>query len=227
MPRNIRNLSQARQFKTYFELKKLASQNPQAGFTIIESLMAIIVVTILLIGITPPIFLVVGTRVQNQRAEQAMQLAQREVDKVRVLMERGDFNENQLPPMEGMAKADTVAAPQNLLTARRCTDVPPAVTLCSEEVNEKIEGDDFFIQKFRTREERFNGQVIGFNMGVRVYSRSAALNPDRKETQEASLKMTSADGSQRRFPLAVIYTTVVRGDRQESLDSYRQMLQRP
>ncbi len=85
------NLSQVKRFKTYLLLHKLATKNLQQGFTIIESLMAIIVVTILLVGITPPIFLVVGTRVQNQRAEQAMQLAQLEIDRVRVLMERGDF----------------------------------------------------------------------------------------------------------------------------------------
>ncbi len=112
-------------------------------------------------------------------------------------------------------------APQNLLTAPQCNNANfPLVPVCSQDVNEKIQGADFYVQRFRTGEmrDRDTRQLIGFNMGVRVYSFAAAKNPDRKETQEASLKMTTADGSQARFPLAVIYTTVVRGDRKESLE---------
>jgi type II secretory pathway pseudopilin PulG len=223
MLHNIRNLSQVRLLKTYIELQKLARKNSQEGFTIIESLMAIIVVTVLLVGITPPIFLAVGTRVQNQRAEQAMQLAQLEIDRVRVLMERGDFAVDQLPPSGGAGRAEDVAAPQNFSATSCGTDTGSSPT-CSVDVNEKIPGADFYIQRFRTRELLNGGQVIAFNMGVRVYSSAAAQNPFPKGTEEASLKMTSADGSQRRLPLAVIYTVMASSDDEGSLGRYRDML---
>lgn len=60
-----------------------------AGFTLIESLVAIVVISITLVAITPPIFWATGTRVQNRRAEQALALAQGEIDRVRAEIERG------------------------------------------------------------------------------------------------------------------------------------------
>jgi prepilin-type N-terminal cleavage/methylation domain-containing protein len=223
MSQNIRNLSQAKRVQACFKFWRLVSKNQQSGFTIIESLMAIVVVTVLLVGITPPLFLVVGTRVQNQRAEQAMQLAQREIDRVRVLIERGDFENTQLPPSAGASTTKSISAPQSFSTAV-CTNTSDANTACPVEVNEKIEGPDFYVQRFRTKEILDGGQVIAFNMGVRVYSFAAAKNVGKLETQEASLKMTTADGSQSRYPLAVIYTTVARSDRKESLEKYKNMV---
>jgi len=55
----------------------------QSGFTIIESLVAIIVVTILMIGLAPVITLSVATRVQASRVEQATQAARSYLDGVR------------------------------------------------------------------------------------------------------------------------------------------------
>ncbi|MBC6430474.1 type II secretion system protein [Nostoc sp. HG1] len=47
----------SRQLKTYLELKKIVAKlHPEQGFTIIESLIAIIVITVSLVAITPPIF---------------------------------------------------------------------------------------------------------------------------------------------------------------------------
>lgn len=63
--------------------------NTSAGFTLIESLVAMVVISITLVAITPPIFWATGTRVQNRRAEQALALAQGEIDRVRAQIERG------------------------------------------------------------------------------------------------------------------------------------------
>ena len=66
-----------------FKVKQLPTQNSEGGFTIIESLMAIIVVSILLIGIAPVIVLSTATRIQAKRVEQATQAARTYVDGLR------------------------------------------------------------------------------------------------------------------------------------------------
>lgn len=61
----------------------LYSQSNQSGFTIIESLIAIIVVTILMVGLAPILTLAVANRVQARRVELATQAAKSYIDGVR------------------------------------------------------------------------------------------------------------------------------------------------
>ncbi|NJR19531.1 MAG: type II secretion system protein [Calothrix sp. CSU_2_0] len=63
--------------------KKQKLTSNDSGFTIIESLMAIIVVSILMIAIAPAIVLSVATRVQAKRVELATDAASSYVDAVR------------------------------------------------------------------------------------------------------------------------------------------------
>ena len=58
-------------------------QTGQAGFTIIESLIAILVIAILLIGLSPVIVLSVATRVQARRVELGTQAARTYIDSVK------------------------------------------------------------------------------------------------------------------------------------------------
>lgn len=71
---------------------RLQSKYSEQGFSLLEALISIAVIAVVISSFTPPIFLAVGTRVQNRRAEQAMQLAQAEVDRVRRLVERGQYD---------------------------------------------------------------------------------------------------------------------------------------
>ena len=84
-------------------LKGTSSQTKfSSGFTLIESLVAIVVISITLVAITPPIFWATGTRVQNRRAEQALALAQGEIDRVRAEVERsGSTAVTDLPASAG------------------------------------------------------------------------------------------------------------------------------
>ena len=61
---------------------------PSAGFTILEVLVAMVVASIMVMIITPPVFLVTAARVQQRRAQQSLQLAQAEIDRVRTTVER-------------------------------------------------------------------------------------------------------------------------------------------
>jgi type II secretory pathway pseudopilin PulG len=65
------------------QLKRLSPPSTQSGFTIIESLLAILIVTALLVAIAPVIALSVATRVQARRVEQATQAARTYIDGVR------------------------------------------------------------------------------------------------------------------------------------------------
>lgn len=60
-----------------------SSQAPQSGFTLIECLLAIIIVSVLMVAIAPAITLSVATRVQARRVELATQAARTYVDGLR------------------------------------------------------------------------------------------------------------------------------------------------
>jgi prepilin-type N-terminal cleavage/methylation domain-containing protein len=191
----------------------LKEKPSEQGLTLLECLVAIIIVAVIISAITPPIFLVVATRVQNRKADQAQQLAQAEVDRVRRLVERGNYTRDKLPPsVGGVRNLSTVSAPANP-TWNRIVD---------------INGDgkqDFVVQTFRNdgiANPNNPTQPVAFTVGVRVYAFFAGQT---FETKRASLGMTTAEGSQRRRPLVVLYNDVALNDNQNSLNSYRQFLE--
>jgi prepilin-type N-terminal cleavage/methylation domain-containing protein len=63
--------------------KRLSPPSTQFGFTIVESLVAIIIVGVLMVSIAPVIALSVATRVQSRRLELATQAARTYIDGVR------------------------------------------------------------------------------------------------------------------------------------------------
>lgn len=206
------------------------------GLTLIEGLVAILIVSAVTTAITPMIFLSVATRIQNRRAEQAVQLAHGQIDEVRVLVERGIENDEdiaQLPSLvEGDVTAREVEPPDSdsnklLSTNFDCSD---SFRLGSIPVSQAFEVDvngdcerDFFVQTFRTREITANRNGVDvpivFEMGVRVYYRNADFG--NLETEQASLVMTSGEGQQKTRPLATLYTVMSQGDTGISLRSYQ------
>ena len=87
------------------------NRHPDRGLTLIEGLVAIIIVSITLVSITPPIFWATGTRVQNRRAEQALQLAQGEIDRVRTIVDQGKATIDLLPPDTGETNLRSAVVP--------------------------------------------------------------------------------------------------------------------
>ncbi len=84
---------------------KVRSTDVTSGFTLIESLVAIIVISVTVVAISPPIFWAAATRVQNRRAEQALSIAQSSIDEVRAKVERGSYTLNELPEIAPSAAA--------------------------------------------------------------------------------------------------------------------------
>ncbi|MEP0854911.1 prepilin-type N-terminal cleavage/methylation domain-containing protein [Trichocoleus sp. DQ-U1] len=136
------------------------SQSNQAGFTIIESLLAIIVVTILMVGLSPVIVLSVATRVQAKRVERGTEAARAYIDGVRsgaIISTTTGF------PVHTTQSFKSVPSPTSA-TGLYCADLDGGG--CSSTSN-----TDLYIQAFR------NGDAAkpenGYKLGIRVYRADA------------------------------------------------------
>jgi prepilin-type N-terminal cleavage/methylation domain-containing protein len=202
----------------------------EQGLTLLECLVAIVVVSITMVSITPPIFWATATRVQNRRAEQAQALAQAQIDQVRTLVERGSYKYSQLPPAAGAnIRTNPPAAPSVSTGKRRAK-----TTACNQD-----DGVQPTLSQFApvdTQDVNAASTATsateppdGFVMGVRVYS-AVGLNASGTPTEalqieNASLRATSGLGNQRTRPLAVLYAVIVRNNSNQSLPIYSTLCQ--
>lgn len=217
-------------------LKLSQGKNSEQGISLLECLMAIVVISVVIASFSPPIFLAVATRVQNRRAEQAIQLAQGEVDKVRRIVEDGSYRDTDLPPVGGsnVRRQSAPGSSENLNIQQNQRYASSATSSARIDVN----GDgtaDFYVQTYRSPgvqnispQNPDSNRTVAFCLGVRVYSASAVRenfgNLENPPQRLASLQMTTAQGAQRRRPLAAMYTSVVRSDKDYSLERLREFL---
>ncbi len=200
------------------------------GLTLIECLVAIVMVGLIGSAIAPALLISVATRVQSQKAEQALGLAQTEIDKVRQLMDRGEAfaaspTLTNLPPsatFTGTYTADSLVA--NVAGPTYGAPVAnPSTAFRTRAV--ELNGERFAVQVYRTP-GRFVGSVpVSFNLGVRVYDYDAvvATGSGNLAKDPASLRMVSSKGQRTARPLAALYTTVTASDG-ASLCNYIQYL---
>jgi type II secretory pathway pseudopilin PulG len=230
-----------------------SSQQPSSseqGLTLLECLMAIFVIGLTIALITPPLLIATATRVQNRRADQALQVAQGEVDRIRVLVARGTHTAAQLPQPVSAAdnNLQNVAAPSGVIaqlkSPRTCTGttaydgqpIDPTKVLPVD-----IDGDckaDLLMQVFRTQgittiAENTNPDATqrrpsSFSVGIRVYSILATTNPNNPtalrsglQPDVASLRLTQGSGKQQTNPLAVIYSPFSWSEQSNTLCGYR------
>ncbi|HEY9850625.1 MAG TPA: prepilin-type N-terminal cleavage/methylation domain-containing protein [Leptolyngbyaceae cyanobacterium] len=218
-------------------LAKVSKGNSsEQGMSLLECLIAIVVVTMVITFLTPPIFIAVATRIQNRRAEQAIQLAQGEVDRVRRTVERGSYEDRDLPPQGGVSDNNVKqqAAPSSTVRPEDIPNTQSFPSSATQGLLVDVNGDgsdDFIVQTYRTPGVRNNtGRLVGFNIGVRVYTVSIRDNwglVENPPQRSASLKFSTALGQQQRRPLALMYTSVVRSDARTSLQCYHEFLGRP
>lgn len=224
-------------------LRSHAPALPDSGLTLLESLVAIVIVAITLATITPPIFLATATRIQSRRAEQANQIAQGEVDRIRTLVERQDYTLNTIPTAAG-TDIQAVAAPGGvnptlLMSAGQCgnTRYPPtnptAPVPADQLIRVDVDGDctpEYAMQVFRTQgciPNEFASSVtppapFAFDIGVRVYSYTPGQSRGYG-TQRASLKLTGGRNDlsvndNRLNPLQTLYTRAVRPNSRSSME---------
>lgn len=203
-----------------------------AGLTLIECLVAIIMIGLSTAAVTPALVIAAATRVQSQKAEQSIQLAQGEIERVRLLLERGNYSVADLPPEAEDLTAEsgqlqTVGPPTDVVEGTDSADFSDnPLTARSVDVGGNP-GDDFIIQAWRSPglgpDRTLSGQQVPvfFNMGVRVYDRRAFdTNSDNLLTDVARLGTTGGEGGRSRRPLAVIYASMSKGDLGSSLCDY-------
>ncbi len=214
------------------------SKKTEQGLTLMECLVAIAVIALTSAMIGPPLVLAAATRLQNRRAEQALQLAQGEVDRVRALVSLSQHQRQVLPAIAGAADLDAVPAPANASAQMQsvdnaCSDYDGTPLAVTQVLPIDIDGDceeDFLMQVFRNEGDISNaennrgtsGRPSTFNMMVRVYTSSARdnLGGAALETDPASLRFTSGQGNQRTKPLAVITSEMSWSDADGSLFCY-------
>ncbi|MEM9214546.1 MAG: type II secretion system protein [Cyanobacteria bacterium P01_F01_bin.150] len=219
-------------FSTRLGHKKYNVTSDQ-GLSLIEALVAIVVIAITGAMMLPPMFLTAATRVQNRRAEQALQVAQSEIDRVRTLVEQDQHNKALNLPfaisggLEDVAppKTDDVNTPMKSVKSS-CNQyegkpLADALTLVPVDMDADCTAD-FYMQVFRTEDPSEAGvaQPDKFQIGVRVFAASVKANLGNltdEDVQEASLKYTTGQGNQSRRPLAVLFTSVNQGDADNSI----------
>ncbi len=199
---------------------QLSSPNPSIqGLTIIECLVAMVIASIVMAFISPPILLAVATRVQNQKAEQSFELAQLEVDRIRVLLERGNYTNTDLPPLSASTTVVPASGATGFTTSRTLITATKGLAV---DVNQ--DGTyDFVVQTFRDAGQAVSTtdtKLITFQMGVRVYTYKALTNGATLLATAAPLGFTSGEGLQNTRPLSVIFTRLTRSDLKESFDRY-------
>ncbi|MGF1459718.1 MAG: hypothetical protein ACFBSG_11905 [Leptolyngbyaceae cyanobacterium] len=191
-------------------LVKAAGHSTEAGLTLVECIMAIVVVGITGAAIAPMMVASVATRVQSQRSEQALELAQSEIDRVRVQFEQQNnfANLTNLPEIVTVAgdRAPSVAGPTGLSDT--------ATTLREVDIDQDSDFD-FVVQSYLVQKGNINR---AYEMGVRVYQHDAVDGATGAlATDEAQLGMSNSTGERREKPLAALYSNLSLIENSESL----------
>lgn len=207
------------------------------GLTLLECLVAIAVIALTGAMIGPPLVLAAATRVQNRRAEQSLQLAQGEVDRIRAMVITNSASVDLLPDLVTVNDLEDHPAPTaqlaNVLkspdSSTGCGNYDPTdadhVPSSSEVIAVDVDGQednceaDFLIQAFRQNLDRA-GETRDFQMMVRVYAAKAGDSFGSLEEEQASLGFTSGDGDYWQKPLAVLTTRVNESDNETALCGY-------
>jgi prepilin-type N-terminal cleavage/methylation domain-containing protein len=145
------------------------SQSRDAGYTIIESLVAMIVVSVLMIAIAPVMAFSVATRVQARRVELATQAARTYIDALRTGAIKPQ-NEDEFPAADAALIPAAPASVDNLY----------CVSLDENNVCNKSNGNtDFRVQgvrQSRITANNLEAKKAGYALTVRVY-RADATSP--------------------------------------------------
>lgn len=200
----------------------------QSGFTLIECLLAIIIVSLLLVAVSPAIVLSVATRVQARRVELATQAAASYIDAVRVgtlppppapnntvLLPLPLAQPNQPPQPQTAFPQGAVPAPTGTAGWTCHPTYPPAqpvycldgsgttyLVLADLDSKRGQSKGDFIVQPFRSAIDASEDGSRGYLLGVRVY---------RADAFDGSVTLkTTAENDGRR---AATYTMGGIGDR--------------
>ncbi len=204
------------------QLQQLPVQYSESGFTIIESLVALVVVAILMAAIAPVLVISTATRVQARRVELATQTAKAFVEGIQTKT----ISEDKITKTELVASTDTanrkflsstadyllssVDAPTNK-NDLYCFNKNGSITLpanCSSEVQ-------FYIQAFQSVVKTSTNSDEGYRLGIRVYRSDAqfdSLTKTANNNGKGKAQATFSGGlGNLKTPLVEMTTEIVRG----------------
>jgi prepilin-type N-terminal cleavage/methylation domain-containing protein len=202
-------------------------QSSDSGFTIIESLVALVVVAILLAATAPAIILSTATRVQARRVEQATQAAKAFLDGI----QSGTIKDDKIPitkvdPTKSLTRKvsdsnyakdyllsniPVPATKDNLYCFKKDGSISPPNNCIS---------DFFYIQAFRIATQDTNlDDIQNYRLGIRVYRSDALFGsliktsdtiPNSNNTEQIQTSFRGTLGDRRR-PLIEMTTEIVKG----------------
>ena len=213
--------------------KNRGVSHSQTGLTLLEVTVTIVMMSVILMAMAPPLLISAATRVKLRRASQARMLAQEEVNRVQGIMMRSrdknlptDASGNYIgiPPVSSASNLNATASPSSIVNTY------PSTIKKAQSVDVDQDGEaDFFVQVFREQGALFAAGTAQcepaiFNMGVRVYSILAEDNLGDLDTEKISLQFTNGLQGQTTNPMAVLQAEVSRSDRDFSLRAYEDYL---
>jgi len=194
------------------------NNHSQAGFTIIESLMAIIVVAILLTAIAPVIVLSTATRVQARRVELATQAAKTYTDGVNA----GSIDSPDPVPANtdlGSVNAPNSGSFTSCDSSKYCGSKKELYCIDGDSSGkcENTNSRDFIVQAFRTGTA--TDPQAGYSIGLRVYRADAfqsgttlKASKDQGTSKKGKSQNTFTGGiGDREAPLVEMTTEIASG----------------
>ena len=201
----------------------------QSGFTIMECLMAVVVVSVLMAAIAPVIALAVSTRVQSRRVELATQAARAYIDGVTSGAINAPNHTVTLDEVNSTTKAfeskrsdfSAVAAPTG--GSLSCADTVTTYPYCSNPSNTSLycfdfdrngcssnSNQDLIVQAFRSVNSTSTDATRGYLLGVRVYRANGFSDSSPLTKGKKQATFTGGLGD-RKAPLVELTTEIVSG----------------
>jgi prepilin-type N-terminal cleavage/methylation domain-containing protein len=197
--------------------RSIHHRRSQSGFTLIESLIALMVAAILLTATAPMIMLAVASRVQSRRVNLATQAAWSYIDGIK-------SGVIAVPAQTGadFSQANFAIAAPTSLPGTDNTD-PGRVDTNSNGFT-VAEPQDLVVQAFRNGPtDAAQAKQQGYVVGIRVYRADAFNGSSPTQTSQAPTVFTGTNGS-KNHPLVVIKTEI---GTQATFNDYRDRLSNP
>ncbi|MBD2196492.1 MULTISPECIES: hormogonium polysaccharide secretion pseudopilin HpsB [Calothrix] len=185
----------------------------ESGFTIIESLIAMVVVAILMVAIAPVIVFSTATRVQSRRIELATQAAKTYIEGVRT---GAILVDNAALQVDTTTYTSINAFPAPAVGALTCSNnsycsAPAANLYCIDGDNNGScttnNSKDFVIQAFRYNKNSTN-PTTGYLLGVRVYRADGFTNDGSLQKAPAKQKTVTGGLGERKTPLVEMISEI-------------------
>ncbi|WP_334987131.1 hormogonium polysaccharide secretion pseudopilin HpsB [Nostoc sp.] len=201
------------------QLQELSAQSNESGFTIIESLVAILVVAILLVAIAPVLVMSTATRVQAKRIELATGAAKAFIDaiKSKTILDPPFATNFTLDPATAGNRTVSSSTSDYLMSSAPVPTTATKNTLYCFNKNGSLANPDctsdlFYIQAIRlavTGSDADKGQ--GYRLGVRVYRSDAEFGSLTAGSSGKTAATFTGGLGDRKAPLVEMTTEIVRG----------------